>query len=295
MSKDIPILFNPAMVRALIAGDKNQTRRGIRPANSLLDGESWPKWAKGAPDVFDWANARVGQGSGPYLELHTDESEHRISPRAAVGDRFWVKENWRVGAWDEDNGKIAVDYRADNYSDPTWRQCNDPERFERIWIKSSEEAQEAGVYPDVDGQYSWQPGNSPCRWRSSLLMPRFASRILREIVGIRIERVGAISNLDARGEGITECIVTMEDVACRRWSHDWSLDEAESRLTPRLAFEPLWNSINAAPKPTKVKGGVINYISYPFEDRLETTTYHGKPWYILGNSHVFVYDLKVVS
>lgn len=77
--KDRPILFSAPMVRALLAGNKTQTRRTLklRPGFDLEqrdDGQWWP-WAEHPERCDDvWMDCPYGQ----------------------PGDRLWVREAWRV-------------------------------------------------------------------------------------------------------------------------------------------------------------------------------------------------------
>ncbi|MFZ5833601.1 MAG: hypothetical protein ACOY3P_26230, partial [Planctomycetota bacterium] len=67
------------------------------------------------------------------------------------------------------------------------------------------------------------------RWRPSIHMPRWASRITLEITSIRVERVQAISNIDAKEEGFVDSALVFK----------------EGGSTARDAFARLWDSINA--------------------------------------------------
>ena len=164
-TRELPIIFSGPMVRAILAGRKTQTRRVIKPQpESVVEMEARP-------------------------------------PKCAVGDRRWVKETWRVGAWDEDTGEVCVDYRADGYSRREWDAVPDPEMFERLWIQSCDDAKKAGVGPDGEGQYLWKPGEAPTRWRPSIFMPRWASRLTLPVTGVRHERLRSISMADAVAEG----------------------------------------------------------------------------------------------
>ena len=96
-------------------------------------------------------------------------------PPYAPGDELWIAEPWRVGAWDCNNARIAVDYRADGFSDPTWCNVAD-EPFERLWVESTDDARTAGFGLDADGNYHWKHGESPCRRRPSTHMPQWAAR-----------------------------------------------------------------------------------------------------------------------
>jgi len=55
---------------------------------------------------------------------------------------------------------------------------------------------------DAAGQYHWNPGDSPCRWRSPIHMPRWASRITLEISDTYQQRLGDMAEADAKAEGV---------------------------------------------------------------------------------------------
>ena len=66
-------------------------------------------------------------------------------------------------------------------------------------------------------------------WTPSIFMPRWASRILLEVVSVRVERIQDISEEDS-------------------WSEGYPYDESVSRNDPyrgRKWFQGLWDSINA--------------------------------------------------
>lgn len=91
-----------------------------------------------------------------------------------VGEFCYVREAWRVGAWNEENCQIAIDYKDGPCK--KWLYVEDEELFERLWIESTDDAEKAGMKVDEEGKYRWEPGQSPCRWRSPVTMPEWASR-----------------------------------------------------------------------------------------------------------------------
>lgn len=100
-----------------------------------------------------------------------------MCPYGRRGDRLWCRETW-APVWKteyppEDIRDCAVQYRAD------WPNDKYP-----------------GHWPD-------DCGNDPdCgRWRPSIHMPRWASRITLEVISIRVQRLQEISEADARAEG----------------------------------------------------------------------------------------------
>ncbi|MHB1023314.1 MAG: ASCH domain-containing protein [Acidobacteriaceae bacterium] len=190
--KERPILFSAPMVMAILEGKKTQTRR------------IWklPKWA-------DWDEMEGGEKKGclipsdPKLRgwLYVDEV---ACPYGRPGDRLWVREAWRIGAWDCNTGVIAIDYRADESARREWLNIgygDGGEEFYRYIDQSIQDCVAAGMECDSDGGYRWEPGQSPCRWCPSIHMPRWASRIMLEITVVRVERLGDIGQGDACAEG----------------------------------------------------------------------------------------------
>ena len=100
--------------------------------------------------------------AGQWVWNDTDAREYRC-PFGHPGDYLWVKETFATGIPGCPSG---VTYRADH------------------------------IDPNGDG-----PAN-PIKWRPSIHMPRWASRITLEIINVRVEQVQEISEDDAKAEGI---------------------------------------------------------------------------------------------
>ncbi len=130
----------------------------------------------------------------------SEDSEHACDfwhpcPFGAVGDRIWVREAFRVHSRATDVATLV--YKAserNSWTEQTRRVpvavCNKPA--------------------------------TPEKWTPSLHMPRWASRILLEITGVRVERLRSMSQDDARAEGVIAASGPME---------------------AGLAFRELWDSI----------------------------------------------------
>jgi hypothetical protein len=86
--KERPILFKGAMVRAILAGTKTQTRRIVKPQ---------PLW--------------VADPSVPFITPDADPEGIIHCPYGAVGDRLWVRE--ACCATEDAAGLDGVQYAAD--------------------------------------------------------------------------------------------------------------------------------------------------------------------------------------
>lgn len=171
-------LFNTAMVQAFLEGRKNQTRRVIDAHNSLVDGNgiSKKRWEAAG---FDLANALIDNGPspagnpGPYLKATCAEgTTHRIYSRVKPGDRIYVKEAHAFvpePAYRRSKGIIQTINPDDDYEACVYR-----ENFDR-----------ARSFP----------------WRPSIFMPRWAARLMFDVVSVRVERLKDMSDEDALAEG----------------------------------------------------------------------------------------------
>ena len=87
----------------------------------------------------------------------------------------------------------------------------------------------------------------PCRWRPSIHMPRWASRLTLEVTGVRVERVQSISHEDALAEGVVAFTVSPGTAPASYPITFYSPGPHDEGGYPqaREAFENLWDSINA--------------------------------------------------
>lgn len=195
MSAIRPILFNDEMVRAILDGRKTQTRR-VFPKNYAQYEIDEPR----GPEDYE--------AGYPFICDNDDcFSAVECCPYGQPGDRLWVREAWRIGAWQLWSEAVAIDYRADSFCRREWIRIGDDdggEAFDKYLKQSIADAKAAGLSADEDGYYHWKAGESPCRWRPSIHMPRWASRITLEITDIRCQRLQDIPTADVWAEGIEE-------------------------------------------------------------------------------------------
>lgn len=104
--REHPILFNGAMVRAILAGQKTQTRREMKhqPQSVLV------------PGVGPMLAVQKAKGTDRWLWPNAREQVIGECPFGQPGDRLWVRETW-THAWDEERNQWTdperYHYRAD--------------------------------------------------------------------------------------------------------------------------------------------------------------------------------------
>lgn len=211
--KERPILFSGPMVRAILEGRKTQTRRIV----------------KGSPvrvTQFFGRDDKPTHEFGLHLTHDRVINKHVRCPFGQPGGRLWVRETWALDAYTGDM-QFCIKYGAggDNYV--TERNGSDE------WVPIYRR------YMDGCGETDDSWG----RWRPSIHMPRWASRLTLEVTGVRVERLQDISEPDAKAEGVEQLARSVG-------------------TNYRGAFQHLWDSLNKdrAPWESNPWVWVLSYV-----------------------------------
>lgn len=206
--KERGMIFNGEMVRAILDGRKTQTRRIVKGTDGAV--KFCKEWDINGEEIFVVLGEKDHTGMNPVLGALS-------CPFGAVGDRIWVREAFRVHSLATDVATLA--YKAserNSWTEQTHRVpvavCNKPA--------------------------------TPEKWTPSLHMPRWASRILLEITDVRVERLNAISEEDARAEGIIDggCLNCGEPEPCGCANPEPDATDAFAYLWQSIYGQESWNA-----------------------------------------------------
>lgn len=232
------------MVRAILEGKKTMTRRVITKQNSIIgEGGDWAKLDFDGKEILSdslkqlfknspkgsmgYAIEQDGFKCKPwvdnsyenwkYLHVAYDWEKqgviYRVYPKWEVGDRLWVRETWRIlgrGRTLSGDYELEVQYKADMF---------------RQWFIVNKAIFDKYTFND-DG---WGVNS---RWRPSIFMPRWASRINLEVTAVRPERLQDITEEDAIAEGFT-------------MMHGITAGGGMGLASARHSFMLGWNKLNA--------------------------------------------------
>lgn len=254
-----PIIFKAEMVRAILDGTKTQTRRLVnlehlrvwlpKRVSSDLPGIMKPELIapKGtyharlnqhgavtinstrstapAPRRFD-LGVKPGEFhfACPYAAGETHLADYGAGRRSWAitpfgGQSLWVRETWRTHERPSD----AVDgilFAADG----GFQRIENTMAAATAWVVAHDN--------DKHGE----------RWRSPLHMPRWASRISLLVINVRLERLQAITEEDAKAEGVRPFFERFPEIG-----RDQRITSGELARQGeyRASYAVLWDEINA--------------------------------------------------
>jgi len=194
MKNEKPILFTGDMVKAVLDGRKTQTRRVVKRGVRV-----------------EYAEPVIDDGTGAFYHLGDDEIK---CPYGQPGDRLWVRETWQI---------------AHIYVDPETGYGEDGEIYPgRIPAEHPGKPWDVVYAANMDDMTMCPEDRFIRRYRPSIHMPRWASRINLTVTDVRVERVQEISSRDAWAEGCRcKCLSPVPQCAGNA-----------------VAFQSIWDSIN---------------------------------------------------
>lgn len=168
--KESPLFFNAPMVRAVLDGRKSQTRRVMTPQPSERPGSEGKHWwpAKTFQSMLTVEDCALPGYEGMAADA---------CPLGGRGDRLWVREATEID--EQTSNPVALSrYSADRAP---------------VLLSGCGDVGSTGTIAHWD--YSR-------RTRPSIHMPRWACRLVLEIVNVRLERLQALTEVDAVAEGV---------------------------------------------------------------------------------------------
>ena len=222
---ELSIIFCGDMVRAILEGRKTQTRRIVKMRVNGMTYYPGP--------VAGFHYDAAYQTWQPHMAAHSDKDVDAGAVAGLdewkcpypVGRRLWVRENWRVASINHSISSAqfyTIQFRAGFGVLP--HPQPDQSRFMDYTL----------------GDWITNKGETGClfgRWRPSIFMPRWASRISLEITDVRVERVQDISEADARAEGVNTIPYMLPG--------EENYPPIGLTSIPQWRFRNLWDSLNS--------------------------------------------------
>lgn len=200
-----PIICNGDMVRAILRGEKTQTRRPVKPQPATGCIYSINGAHNAALHLTD-AGCQVR-----YIPPTGRSKDHLLlCPFGQPGDRLWVRETWRLA--DPDGEDAVSEDVYGPYAPFVGGNGSRKIRWRVIYRATSPES---------------HPKYGKALWTPSIHMPRWASRITLEITDINAEQVQDITEDAVIKEGVVDPIM------------------GTYGLNPRTIFRDLWNALYA--------------------------------------------------
>jgi hypothetical protein len=229
--------FRCLSVRAILEGHKTQFREVVK----LPDLQSW-QLTSGAKDWHFIECSHSVENCNDFIAGFSDKRGTIEIVKCPYGkpadpdfdrpaDRLWVRETHR--------------YWFPDWTDPPAHPC-------RCRYKADNSLVELAVEWEEGLQFSTPEDVGldvePIKWRPSIFMPRWASRITLEITAVRVERLQSISEADARAEGVRLSQRAVSPSKAQNFWWDYLRSEPSCPWA-RESFGTLWESINGPDGP----------------------------------------------
>lgn len=178
--RERPIVFAAIDVRSILVGAKTTFRSIV----SYSSGAFWDhkiyeperdgkliRWRFACKDPPEYAGFETPQRC----------------PWGVVGDRLYVREVWQVGSFLDTYNGSRIEKEA--------QECGYTKGWAPTRYAADGHTQNADTLRDFGGAWG--------RLRSAHFMPKWASRIMLEITDLRFQKLQAITEKEARAEGIS--------------------------------------------------------------------------------------------
>lgn len=213
MSRELPILFNTEMVRAILDGRKSCTRRAIKPQPQSGLCYTYAGSHKDCIGKWTYPNRGAHELWGEEYKLpeniKDEELSKRWNPPYHTGDILYVRETWQCWRAHRYEATADIRFRADGDDVRLQFANGNTDSINRL---------------DYDTfVHKWFSHNG--EWKPSLFMPKEAARIWLKVTEVRVERLQNITSEQIGREGVEV-----------EYPHVLNGEEK------RYAFSALWNS-----------------------------------------------------
>ena len=150
---------------------------------------------------------------------------------------------------DIENDAIRADYFNKLIAEGKYNGiCPYGDKGDRLWVRETWTQYCKGLNPGDNVYYKatpeeWNFGLTISKWRPSIHMPRWASRIDLEITDIKVERLQEISTDDCLEEGMTRQIASYLGLSVSPSEEEFNF------INSRHTFRVLWDSLNGKKYP----------------------------------------------
>lgn len=206
--KELPLLFQTPMVKAILDDIKKVTRR----TSGLNNINKNPGY---------WKFKGMHNGTAKFVNEYNFTNEQFIKcPYGQPGDILWVRENYRKYFHVDEDGftnwdKEIVDYATDNVE----------------------------PLPQVDGDgfrmYNKDGSDKYIAWRPPFLMPKRFARIYLEVTEVTLERLHDITDESAMLEGINKQFFVQRGISTPESMESFAMEDYHKK-----GFRLLWIDIN---------------------------------------------------